>query len=129
MLLVMRVPFKRKGGFSPGIHQDKQGACSALIAIGGILYFVVAVVALHVLRSELNPTRRAVSNYAVGPFGLLMTSAFFTLALSEFALALGLTRSLTTSRRAFISVLLLNLAGAGMVVTGIFPGDVKSLHP
>jgi hypothetical protein len=126
---VMQLPFKRKVGFSPEVYQDKQGAWFALIAIGGILYFVVAVVALHVLRSELNPISRAVSNYAVGPFGFFMTAAFFTLALSEFALALGLARSLTTSRGAFVSVLLLNLAGAGLVVTGIFPGDVKSLHP
>jgi hypothetical protein len=70
-----------------------------------------------------------VSNYAVGPFGLLMTSAFFMLALSKFALALGFVRTLPASKRASISVLLLNLAGAGMLVTGIFQGDVKSLHP
>ena len=126
---MMQVLFKRKAHHSPGPHQVKQGPWPALIAIGGIMYFVVAVVALHALRPELNPIRHAVSNYAIGPFGFLMTSAFFTLALSEFALALGLARSLTTSRGALVSVLLLNLAGAGMVVTGIFPGDVKSLHP
>ncbi|HKF35532.1 MAG TPA: DUF998 domain-containing protein [Ktedonobacteraceae bacterium] len=126
---MMRVLFKRKAHHSPGPHQVKQGSWPALIATGGIVYFIVAVVALHVLRPELNPIRHAVSNYAIGPFGFLMTSAFFTLALSECALALGLARSLTTSRAALASVLLLYLAGAGMAVTGIFPGDVKSLHP
>lgn len=89
----------------------------------------MAVVILHVLRPELNPITHAVSNYAIGAFGLLMTVAFFTLALSEFALALGLARSLVASTQARISVLLLRFAGAGMVVTGIFPGDVKSPHP
>lgn len=123
---MMQVPFKRKADDSPGLHRS---FWPALIAMGGIMYFVVAVVALHVLRPELNPISHAVSNYAIGPFGFLMTSAFFTLALSEFALALGLARSLTTSRGALLSMLLLNLAGAGMVFTGIFPGDVKSLHP
>lgn len=120
----MQGPFKHKKSFSSGTH-----SWLACIAIGGILYFVVAVVLLHALRPDLNPIRRAVSNYAVGPFGLLMTSAFFMLALSEFALAQGFMRTLPTSKKTSISVLLLNLAGAGMVVTGIFQGDVKSLHP
>jgi hypothetical protein len=126
---VIHVPFKHKTIFSSGSHQVKQGAWLGLVAIVGILYFVIAVVALHVLRPELNPINHAVSNYAIGPFGFLMISAFFTLALSEFALALGLARSLTSSKSACISVLLLSLAGVGLVVTGIFPGDVKSLHP
>src|SRR5258708_26922806 len=126
---MMQVLFKRKAHHSPGPHQVKQGPWPALIAIGGVMYFGVGVAAWDALRPDLNPIRHAVSNYAIGPFGFLMTSAFFTLALSEFALALGLARSLTTSRGALVSVLLLNLAGAGMVVTGIFPGDVKSLHP
>lgn len=125
----MQVPFKRKAVFSSGSNQLKQGTLLALVAIGGILYFVVAVVVLHVLRPELNPVSHAVSNYAIGSFGFLMISAFFTLALSEFALALGLARSLTNSKSVCISVLLLSLAGVGLVVTGIFPGDVKSLHP
>jgi hypothetical membrane protein len=126
---VMQIPFKGKAVFSSGSNQLKQGTWLALVAIGGILYFVAAVVVLHVLRPELNPVSHAVSNYAIGSFGFLMISAFFTLALSEFALALGLARSLTNSRSTFISVLLLSLAGVGLVVTGIFPGDVKSLHP
>ena len=52
----------------------------ALIAIGGIIYFIVAVVVLHFLRPEYNPIDHAVSNYAVGSFGYLMTSAFYVLA-------------------------------------------------
>jgi hypothetical membrane protein len=126
---VNQIPFKRNAVFSSGSRQLKQGILLALVAIGGILYFVVAVVVLHVLRPELNPVSHAVSNYAIGSSGFLMISAFFTLALSEFALALGLARSLTNSKSASISVLLLSLAGVGLVVTGIFPGDVKSLHP
>jgi len=125
----MQMSFKRKGSLPPDNHQSKQSAWLALIAIGGILYFIVAVAILHILRPELNPISHAVSNYAIGPFGLLMTIAFFALALSEFALALGLARSLTASRGARLSVLLLSLAGIGMVVTGIFPGDVKTPHP
>ena len=49
---MMQVLFKRKAYHSPGPHQIKQGPWPALIAIGGIMYFVVAVVALHALRPE-----------------------------------------------------------------------------
>src|SRR5579859_8202713 len=103
----MPVPFTHKAVFSSGDNQLKQGTWLALVALGGILYFVIAVVLLHVFRPELNPVSHAISNYAIGPFGFLMISAFFTLALSEFALALGLARSLTRSRSVFISELLL----------------------
>ncbi len=64
---MMQVLFKRKAHPPPGPHQVKQGPWPVLIAIGGIMYFVVAVVALHALRPELNPIRHAVSNYAIGP--------------------------------------------------------------
>jgi hypothetical membrane protein len=124
-----QLPFHTNVGRSLRTHQTKQSAWLASLAVGGLLYFVLAVVSLHVLRSELNPLKRAVSNYAIGPFGLLMSSAFFTLALSEVALGLGLARSLAPSLRVCLSVLLLNLAGMGLVVIGIFPGDVTSLHP
>lgn len=114
---------------NPVIRWERQVAWLALIAIGGIAYFVVAVVVLHVLRPEFNPVNHAVSNYAIGPYGYLMTVAFYALALSVFALALGLARSMVLTRRARLTVLLLNIASVGMIVMGIFPGDVHALHP
>jgi hypothetical protein len=100
-----------------------------LLAIGGIVYFVVAVVVLHFLRPEYNPIDHAVSNYAVGSFGYLMTSAFYVLAVSLFALALSLFRSIALTNLSRVALLLLCLASSGMVVMGIFPGDAHSLHP
>ena len=93
------------------------------------MYFVVAVAVLHFLRPEYNPINHAVSNYAVGPYGYLMTAAFYVLALSVFALALGLFRSIALTNLSRIAVLLLFLASCGMVIMGIFPGDVHALHP
>jgi hypothetical protein len=100
-----------------------------LIAIGSIVYFVVAVVMMHFLRPEYNPVNHAVSNYAVGPYGYLMTAAFYALALSLLALVLGLHRSITLTNLSRVAVLLLCLASIGMVVMGISPGDVHALHP
>ena len=101
----------------------------ALLAIGGILYFVVAVVVMHFLRPEYNPIDHAVSNYAVGSFGYLMTSAFYVLAVGVFALALSVSRSIAHTNLSRVAILLLCLASSGMVVMGIFPGDAHALHP
>ena len=89
----------------------------------------LVVIILHFLRPEYNPVNHAVSNYAVGPYGYLMTFAFYALALSLLALAFGLIRSLIFINQARVAVLLLCLASIGMVVMGIFPGDVHALHP
>jgi uncharacterized protein DUF998 len=122
---------RKKGGIDriPMIRPERQLAWLALIAMGGIVYFVVAIIILHVLRPEYNPINHAVSNYAVGPYGYLMTAAFYTLALSVFALALGLARSMVLTNQARVALLLLNIASVGMIVMGIFPGDVHALHP
>ena len=121
----------KEGGMdqNPMTRQERQLAWLALIAIGGIVYFVVAVLILHVLRPEYNPINHAVSNYAVGSYGYLMTAAFYTLALSVFALALGLARSIVLTNQARVALLFLNIASVGMIVMGIFPGDVHALHP
>jgi hypothetical protein len=110
-------------------RQAKQAGWLALIAIGGIVYFVVAVVVLHFLRPEYNPINHAVSNYAVGSYGFFMTAGFYALALSLLALALGLIRSIALTNLSRVAVLLLCLASSGMVVMSIFPGDVHALHP
>jgi uncharacterized protein DUF998 len=122
---------RKKGGIDriPMIRQGNILEWLSQIAIGGIVYFVVAIIILHVLRPEYNPINHAVSNYAVGPYGYLMTAAFYTLALSVFALALGLARSMVLTNQARVALLLLNIASVGMIVMGIFPGDVHALHP
>ncbi len=120
---------KRGTDHKPAKCQAKQVAWLALIAIGGIVYFIVAVVVLHFLRPEYTPINHAVSNYAVGPNGYLMTAAFYVLALSVFALALGIFRSIALTNLSRIAILLLCLASSGIVVMGVFPGDVHALHP
>jgi hypothetical protein len=122
-------PLKPGTTLIPKTRLARQVAWLALIAIGGIVYFVVAIVVLHFLRPEYNPVNHAVSNYAVGPYGYLMTIAFYALALSLLALAFGLLHSIARTRLSRVAILLLCFASVGMVVMGIFPGDVHALHP
>jgi hypothetical membrane protein len=101
----------------------------ALISIGCIVYFFVVVLIFHALRPDVQPISKAMSNYAVGPYGFLMISAFFALALAMFTLALGLAGELMPTRLALVGALLLSIASAGLIVVGIFPGDVNVPHP
>jgi hypothetical protein len=59
---------------SPGQTREQVAglATGALVAIA---YFVAVIVAMHFLRPD-NPLTHTTSEYAVGPYGFLMTSAF-----------------------------------------------------
>ena len=96
----------------------------AVIALVGVAYFAVVFAAFHVLRPDLDPIRRVGSNYAVGPYGFLMTTAFLALAVGEFALALALYYGMTPASRSRVGMILLGTAGLGVLVGAIFPTDV-----
>src|SRR5262245_50363817 len=103
----------------------KQAARLATLAIVGIGYFLVAVVTLHFLRPDYNPISRAVSQYAVGPYGFLMTSAFFGLSLGSLALVIGLFDGVSETGRSWIGLVLLGIWGVGIFIAGIFSTDLN----
>jgi hypothetical membrane protein len=107
-----------------GTAEAKLLAQLAVVAIAGVIYFVVAVVVLHILRPDYDPARRVISNYAVGPYGFLMTIAFLAPAMSQFGLALGLYRGMAIGSRSRIGMMLLGIAGLGDLLSAIFPTDV-----
>jgi uncharacterized protein DUF998 len=88
-------------------------------------WFVLALCALHLLRPDLTPARHMISEYAVGPFGALMTSAFVAAALACLSLLLGLIRDGPDSRPARFAELLLAVAFVGLLISAIFPMDVR----
>ncbi len=57
---------------------------SVLAAAG---FTAVVIVVLHVLRPDLDPYNRAISEYVNGPYGALMTITFFSQSLGSLALA------------------------------------------
>jgi hypothetical membrane protein len=110
---------------SSSTQQAKQVARIATIAIVGIAYFLIAVVALHFLRPDYDPVSRFVSEYAVGSYGFLMTSAFFGLSLGSLALVIGLYQGVPRSGRSWIGLVLLGIWGVGILIAGIFPTDLR----
>ena len=108
---------------SPSLHTRQQVARAATIALVGAAYFVVIIVVLHFLRPDLNPIRRPTSEYAVGQYGFLMTSAFFSMSLASFALVIGLYRGVSQSARSRIGLALLGIWGVGVLIAMSFPID------
>ena len=93
-------------------------------AILSIAYFLIALVILHYLRPDYPPARHMISDYAVGPFGWVMTSAFIALSISCLLLGLGLVKSGPQTIPARIGIALLGVVFFGLVITAIFPTDI-----
>jgi hypothetical protein len=108
---------------SPSLGMTKQLKAIAMTVIGGSVYFVIVIAALHFLRPDLDPIRQPTSQYAVGPYGFLMTSAFFSMSIASFALVLGLYQGISQPARSQVGLALLGLWGAGVIIAMLFPID------
>lgn len=101
---------------------------SARLALLATTATAVLIGLLHVLKPELDPGWRFLSEYAIGPNGWIMTMAFLLWALGCVALFAAL-RTEVGSRmgRAGLAVLLV-VAGA-LVLAGLFPQDPITGRP
>jgi len=97
----------------------------ARVAAGAPLGALAIFVLLHFTRPELDPARRAVSDYARGPGGALATFAFVLLGAGSFALA-GELRGISR-----VAPALLRFSGACVFGVALFPvpqaGDPPNL--
>jgi hypothetical protein len=89
----------------------------------GAAYFALAVAALHFLRPDLDPVSRMTSEYANGPYGFVMTSAFFSMVLASAALILALYQRLPRHALSLTGLAFLGLWAVGVTVAMIFPID------
>jgi uncharacterized protein DUF998 len=91
---------------------------AAVLSMAGVGVFAGLVLLLHVLKPELDPSWRFLSEYALGRYGWVMAVAFFSWGLSSFALFVALrgevrTRAGGTGRTMLLAVSLA-LFGAGV---------------
>jgi hypothetical protein len=108
---------------SPRQRTTKQLQTIATIAIVGVAYFAGIIVVLHFLRPDLNPIGQPASQYALGPYGFLMSSAFFSMAVAAFALVIGLYQGTSQPARSRLGLVLLALWGVGVSLAMLFPMD------
>ena len=104
------------GGAAP--YRWSRAARSAFLASAGM------VAVLHALRSDLDPVRRRLSEYAVGQSGWLMTAAFVVFGLGLCALSRGVRSAGAMAPSMRLLEALLGIAGVGMIVSGAFETQV-----
>ena len=85
-----------------------------------LLASVGCVLGLHVLRSDLDPIAHRLSEYASGPYGWLMTTAFFAMGLALMTLAFQVGTSANSARIQRVVAPLIALAGVGLILSGVF---------
>ncbi len=91
-----------------------------------ILLFAILVMLLHVLRPQLNPLSHAISEYAIGPYGFLMTLAFIMRGLGGLFLVVGLALGTTRGSRSWAGLVLLSLFTLCSFLVAIFPGNPQN---
>jgi hypothetical protein len=74
---------------------------------------------LHVLRSDLDPVARRLSEYANGPYHIVMTAVFYAMGLALVTLSLQLGASRVTGVVRLVAALIA-VAGVGLVLSGVF---------
>ncbi len=92
----------------------------SLAAIVLVLGCFGAMVVLHAVRTDLDPVRQVMSEYANGRFGWFMTVAFYAIGLACVALAVRLGRAIVRRRLSVAVRVLLALGGLGLVLAGVF---------
>ncbi len=104
-------------------HRRTPFAALAAIVFEG--WFVLALLALHVVRPDLALSRSMISQYAVGPSGSLMASAFVAAALALASLSLGLLRLGPKAPGARAAEVLFGIAVIGLLTSAAFPMDIR----
>jgi hypothetical membrane protein len=97
----------------------------ATIAIACFAYGTLVLLLMHVLRPDYTPVDHMISDYAVGPYGWVMTTAWLAMSCGCLTLMLGLFRSGPASLVARFGSVLLGVASLGLLVTAIFPTDLQ----
>jgi uncharacterized protein DUF998 len=90
--------------------------------------FIALLAALHVLRPDLDPSWRFISEYELGDFGWLMRLAFGCLAVSCLTLCWAIVPYLR-GVIGYVGIALVLLAAFGMALAAVFaPHPVNRLH-
>ena len=95
------------------------------VAMRATTYFLLVIIAMHVLSPGIDPVNRPTSEYAIGPFGYLMTSAFVALSVATWSLVLGLHRTLDPQGAQRIGLFFLGWFGIALLIAAVFQIDAE----
>jgi uncharacterized protein YndB with AHSA1/START domain len=100
---------------------SRKAALASLAATGA---FVALLAALHVLRPDLQPSWRFISEYELGEHGWLMRAAFLALAIGTGSVAVAVA-SQARSFLGYAGIVQLALSAAGMILAAVFVPDAR----
>ncbi|MGH2736324.1 MAG: DUF998 domain-containing protein, partial [Actinomycetota bacterium] len=103
-----------------GPTREHRATGASLVAIILALLCFGAVMLLHVVRGEIDPMRRVMSEYANGSHGPVMTVVFYAFGVSSLAMAVRLRRAFRHRGVSRLVSVLLGLAGVSLVASGVF---------
>jgi len=103
-------------------------ATAARLAAAGAAAVIVIILALHVIKPELEPSWRFISEYAIGRHDWLMMAAFCIWAVSCAALASALRGEVRT-RPGRIGIVVLYIVSYALIAAGLFPQDPVTIKP
>ena len=101
---------------------------AARLSLWAAVMFVVLLAVLHILRPDLDPSWRFISEYSIGDFGWLMRLAFLSLAVSYVALFIAI-RSQIRTIGGYIGLACLLISAAGLTLAGVFTTDPITTSP
>ena len=101
---------------------------AARLAIGAIVSYQLLLIALIFLRPDLAPSWHTISEWAIGPYGWLMSAAFLISALS-YASLFSMLRSQVHGIPGRIGLCILLACVIGATGVGIFTTDPMPIHP
>jgi hypothetical membrane protein len=113
---------------APDRAGDAGTAAAARLAAIGSLAVALIILALHAIKPEYQPSWRFISEYAIGPKGWIMQTAFLLWAASCAALALALRRHVR-ARRGRAGLVVLLVVVIALVPAGLFPQDPVTASP
>ncbi|THG31822.1 DUF998 domain-containing protein [Naasia lichenicola] len=99
----------------------------ALIAMAGVVLYVLVDVVLQLLPPHYSVLADAESDLAVGPFGWIMSLNFLGRAVTSAALAAALLITLPRTIRRDVGLVILALAGLCSAVLAFFPTDIPEV--
>ena len=106
----------------------KKSIVGARVSLTMATLFSVILVLLHILRPDLDPSWRFISEYELGPFGWLMRVAFVALGMSCASLCVALFPYSRTVG-SWLGMLLLMVSCGGMFLAAIYvPDKENKLH-
>src|SRR5687767_11519710 len=98
------------------------------ISLSATCAFMILLMLAHLVKADLDPSWRMISEYAIGQHGWLMTAAFLMWALSYTAMFFGI-RSQIKNTGGKIGLVLLLISALGLLIAAIFVTDPVTARP